>query len=127
MWKIQGFKKLKKQDKNELLKTYKDFRFTYGLARLTHAHNNFMQMLAENGIVCFLGYIFAFGYVLWSNLKNYLFNKNPYALMIVGATGALMIQGLTEYNFGNSSVMKIYWLVLACLIILANKYNQESC
>lgn len=127
LWKIQGFKKLKKQEKEELLNEYKDFRFVYGLSGLSHAHNNFMQMLAENGIVGILGYIFAFGYVLWCNLKNYLFNKNPYALMIVGSTGALMLQGLTEYNFGNSSVMKIYWLVLACLIILASKYDQESC
>ena len=126
LWKIQGFKKLKKQERSELNKAYSKFRFEYSLTKLNHAHNNLLQMLAENGLVGFLAYIFAFGFILWRNIKNYLPNKNPYALMIVGSTGALFLQGLTEYNFGNSSVMKIYWLVLACLIILASKYNDKS-
>lgn len=125
LWKVQGYKKLKKQERNEFNKAYSKFRFEYSLSKLNHAHNNLLQMLAENGLVGFIGYIFAFGYILWSNFKNYLLNKNPYALMIVGSTSALILQGLTEYNFGNSSVMKIYWLVLACLLILASKYNDK--
>ena len=52
-------------------------------------------------------------------------NKNPYALMIAGSTGALVLQGLTEYNFGNGAVMKLYWLVLGCLVVLAGWYNKE--
>ena len=124
LWKIQGYKKLKKQERNEFNKAYSKFRFEYSLSKLNHAHNNLLQMLAENGLVGFIGYICAFGFILWKNFKNFLLNKNPYALMIVGSTSALLLQGLTEYNFGNSSVMKIYWLVLACLIILASKYND---
>ena len=124
LWKVQGYKKLKKQERNEFNKAYIKFRFEYSLSKLNHAHNNILQMLAENGLIGFIGYIFAFGFILWKNFKNFLLNKNPYALMIVGSTSALFLQGLTEYNFGNSSVMKIYWLVLACLIILANKYND---
>ena len=96
------------------------------LVKLDHAHNNFMQMLGENGLVGLFGYVCAFGYILWSGLKNYLLNQNPYSLMIVGSTSALLLQGLTEYNFGNGAVMKIYWLVLACLIVLANKYNGKT-
>ena len=123
LWKLQGYKKLKKQERNEFNKRYGKFRFEYSLSKLNHAHNNLLQMLAENGLVGFIGYVFAFGYILWINFKDYFANKNPYALMIVGSTGALLLQGLTEYNFGNSSVMKIYWFVLACLIVLVSKYN----
>lgn len=46
--------------------------------------------------------------------------------MVVGSTTALMLQGLTEYNFGNGAVMKIYWFVLACLIVLSREYNKET-
>ena len=96
------------------------------LGKLDHAHNNFMQMLGENGLVGLFGYVCAFGYILWSSLKNYLLNQNPYSLMIVGSTSALLLQGLTEYNFATGAVMKLYWLVLACLIVLASHYNKEE-
>ena len=119
-------KKMTKAKRNELYKAYVAQRKYEGIGRLTHAHNNFLQMLGENGLVGFAGYVFAFGYILWRNIKNYFVNKNPYALMIAGSTGALVLQGLTEYNFGNGAVMKLYWLVLGCLIMLAGCYNKES-
>lgn len=119
-------KKLTKEQVNVLAGANRKLWENKQLRGLTHAHNNFMQMLGENGIVGLLGYIIAFGFILWKNLKNYFVNKNPYALMIVGSTTALLLQGLTEYNFGNSSVMKIYWFVLACLIVLASAYNKAK-
>ena len=118
-------KKISKSELNKLASSNREKWQKDMLRKLNHAHNNFMQMLAENGIIGFFGYVFAFGYVLWHNLKKYLNDRNPYALMIVGSTTALKLQGLTEYNFGNSSVMKIYWLVLACLIVLVREYDNE--
>lgn len=119
-------RKMTKEQVNALANANRKAWENKHLRGLGHAHNNFMQMLGENGLVGLLGYIIAFGFILWKNLKNYFANKNPYALMIVGSTTALLLQGLTEYNFGNSSVMKIYWFVLACLIVLASAYNQEK-
>ena len=119
-------KKMTKAKLNELKNAYIAQQRYENIGKLTHAHNNFLQMLAENGIVGCMGYLFAFGYILWRNIKNYFANKNPYALMIVGSTGALVLQGLTEYNFGNGAVMKLYWLVLGCLVILASCYNKEE-
>lgn len=118
-------KKMSKAKRMELRNAYIAQQKYESVGRLTHAHNNFLQMLAENGVVGFVGYVFAFGYILWHNIKNYFTNKNPYALMIVGSTGALVLQGLTEYNFGNGAVMKLYWLVLGCLVVLAAYYNKK--
>lgn len=126
IWEIKGLKKLKQVDRRKIRSEYEKLAMPNLLVKLGHAHSNIFQILAENGLIGFLGYVFAFGFVLWKNIKNYLMNKNTYALMIVGYTTALMLQGLTEYNFGNSSVMKIYWLVLACLIVLIKVYNEEK-
>lgn len=94
--------------------------------QLSHAHNNFMQMLAENGIVGFVGFVIMFGYIILKNLIAWFKTRNVYALMIVSATVCLLLQGFTEYNVGNSAVIKIYWLVLGLLIVLSEFYKKET-
>lgn len=86
--------------------------------KLGHAHNNFMQMLAENGIVGFVGFVIMFGYIILKNLISWFKVKNVYALMIVSATVCLLLQGFTEYNVGNSAVIKMYWFVLGLWLVL---------
>lgn len=94
---------------------------------LTHAHNNFMQMLAENGVVGFAGFVIMFGYIILKNLIAWFKTRNVYALMIVSTTVCLLLQGFTEYNVGNSAVIKMYWLVLGLLVVLDNFYRKEHC
>jgi O-antigen ligase len=86
--------------------------------KLEHAHSNLLQMLAENGLIGFLGFILLAGYIVCRNFLDWWRTRSPYALMAVSATVGLFLQGLTEYNFGNSAVMKAYWLVLACVLVL---------
>lgn len=97
---------------------------------LGHAHNNFMQMLAENGAVGFLGFIFIIGYIVIHNILAFFKTKSPYALIISMSTLALLLQGLTEYNFGNSAVVKFFWLIISCLVVLDNldfnKYKNKT-
>lgn len=93
---------------------------------LTHAHNNFMQMLAENGIVGFIGFVIMFGYIIFKNLIAWFRTRNVYTLMIVSSTVCLLLQGFTEYNVGNSAVIKMYWLVLALCLILTKLSNVKT-
>lgn len=86
---------------------------------LSHAHNNFLQMLAENGIVGFVGFLTLLACFIGYSFKRFWQEKNPYALMMSMATLALILQGCTEYNFGNSAVMKSFWLVQGCLLVLS--------
>jgi len=92
---------------------------------LGHAHNNFMQMLAENGMVGFIGFTAMIGYFICHSFRRFWQTKSPYAFMISMSTLALVLQGLTEYNFGNSAVMKAFWLVLGCLLVLDYNYKKE--
>lgn len=93
---------------------------------LAHAHNNFLQMLAENGIVGFIGFISMFIYIAGYNLKQFFTEKNIYSLAICAVTVTLLLQGCTEFNFGNSAVVKSYWLVLGCLVVLAESFKKKE-
>lgn len=93
---------------------------------LEHAHNNFMQMLAENGMVGFLGFMTTFTYIIWHNFRKFLTSKNIYSIAICAVTITLLLQGFTEFNFGNSAVVKAYWLILGCLVVLVENVSKDN-
>ena len=82
-------------------------------------------MLAENGIVGFIGFISMFCYIIGHNFKKFLREKNIYSLAICAVTITLLLQGFTEFNFGNSAVVKAYWLILGCLVVLENNMEKD--
>lgn len=91
----------------------------------THYHSNIFQMLAENGAVGLIGYLYFVGYFFVKSFKQFLSAKCPLSLIMAASTFALFIQGLTEYNFGNSAVMKAYWLVMGCILV-ARACNKKA-
>ncbi len=91
---------------------------------LAHAHNNFMQMLAENGAVGFTGFLALLGAFIGVSFYRFWKYRNPYALIMCASTLALVVQGMTEYNFGNSAVMKCFWLTEGCLLVLAREWRD---
>ena len=92
---------------------------------LGHAHNNFLQMLAENGLVGCIGFVVMLAYIIGRNLVDFYQKRCPYSLIIACSTLALVLQGLTEYNFGNSAVMKSYWLMLGCILVMKERKKNS--
>ena len=93
---------------------------------IEHAHNNFVQMAAENGAVGLAGFLALISGFIGVSLWRFRKEKNPYALMMAASTLALVLQGLTEYNFGNSAVMKCFWLTEGCLLVLSRTWKDTQ-
>ena len=74
-----------------------------------HAHSNVFQVLAEQGIIGFSALVVLFGVILkrsWQGMSQGSF----WGYMLFFATLGLLLQGLTEFNFGNAVVIRLYWL-----------------
>ncbi len=75
-----------------------------------HAHSNIFQLLAEQGVLGFSAFVFLFGMILkrgWQGMKRGSF----WGYMLFFSTMGLLLQGLTEFNFGNAAVIRLYWLL----------------
>lgn len=58
------------------------YKFKQETQDLVHAHNNFVQVTAENGVLGTLGLLYFLGYFLWRSVKNWRQDKNPYDILV---------------------------------------------
>lgn len=75
-----------------------------------HAHNNVFQVLAEQGVLGFSAFCLLFGVILnrgWQGMRR----GSIWGYMLFFSTLGLLLQGLTEFNFGNAAVIRLYWLL----------------
>ncbi|WP_040682885.1 O-antigen ligase family protein [Thermosinus carboxydivorans] len=89
-----------------------------------HAHNNFFQVLAEYGLIGFIAFSYMFGYILFNAYVKLRDNQNNiWALAAILVTLGLLVQGLTEYNFGHSVIMRLYWFLLGLFYAAGRIYG----
>lgn len=79
--------------------------------KLGHAHNNLLHILAETGIIGILGFLGLFGYIIAHAMRYDSATPDTWVLVTILVTVSLFTQGLTEYNYGNSAVMRLYWMI----------------
>ena len=78
-----------------------------------HAHNTYLQLWAETGVIGLTIYCAMFGYILrWSWRRR----GNRYAAMIFFSTVGFLLYSLTDYTYSSFSAMRVYWFVFGiCL------------
>lgn len=80
---------------------------------LGHAHNNFMHVLAECGMLGFSALLMLWGYILIYGVAGwYKYRKSVY-LMLLATLMGLVLHGLTEYTWGTALTVKLFWLSIA--------------
>lgn len=95
------------------------------IQNLGHSHNNLLQIASESGILGLIGFLGFSIFVICKSLKNYIKTRNPYDLSIlVGFISYLFLFGSVDYTWGNSSGIRIFWIVMAIMIQL--KINENN-
>ena len=90
---------------------------------LTHAHNNFIHMLASTGAAGAFCFLVMWVYSIWFSVKKWFKTKQPVYLILFAVITGLMLQGLTEFNMGNSVVMHFFWAAIGCCLQWAKLFN----
>lgn len=94
--------------------------------KLGHAHNNFLHILAENGIIGFISFCYLFFHILHFHYLKYkqypqIFKRSWSGIACL-VTLSFLIQGMTEFNFGDSAVIRLYWFILGLSHAYQNLY-----
>lgn len=90
---------------------------------LSHAHNNFVQIGAETGIVGLLGFLYLNCYIIIRNFAEWKKDQNPFSLMLLSGWMGFTIFGMFDLTIDASAIMKILWFLLGTILVL--KSNQH--
>ena len=93
---------------------------------LGHSHNNLLQIASESGLLGLIGFLGFSIFVICKSLKNYIKTRNPYDLSIlVGFISYLFLFGSIDYTWGNSSGIRMFWIVMGIMIQLKINENDK--
>ena len=90
--------------------------------RRSHAHNNFLQIAAEAGLVGLAAFALVFATILRFGIETVRRSRDPVLRATalgacLGITGFL-VGGLTQYSFGDTEVASAMWATTAVLMRL---------
>jgi len=96
-----------------------------------HAHNNFLQMWVDTGIVGLGTFLFLFWIVLRAGWQAYCLlplTEEPLRCLALGGVLAVvgfLLGGLTQYNFGDAEVVVVFWATVA-VVMRTREWAEEK-
>ena len=88
-----------------------------------HAHNNFIQFFAENGLMGLLSYlVLEVSIFLWSWRRR----ENLYGMILFTSSLALLLYSLTDYTFAGYGAMRLYWLLMGVCAVGVSFSREEN-
>ena len=108
-------------------KTYREhYKLKQETQDLGHSHNNLLQIASESGILGLIGFLGFSFFIFCKSLIHYVKSRNPYDLSIMlGFISYLFLFGSIDYTWGNSSGIRIFWIVMGIMIQLKINENHK--
>lgn len=87
------------------------------MPNLAHAHNNFLQVAAETGVIGLAGFVYFCGYVLVTSLKNYRNDHNPCdKLIFIVFLSNIVIMGSFDLTLTTSPNIRLMTFLMAVFL-----------
>lgn len=100
-------------------------RYSYNEIVAPHAHNLFLQIVCDAGIVALVVFLLLLFHFFRDLCAAYCREKDPFsrlhqAAVIAGIAGFL-VQAMTDYSFYNYRVLLLFWAFLAVGLLIARR------
>ena len=101
---------------------YPKYKPAKGRQLVCHAHNNFIDMAVDSGLlglgifIWLLVTIYKVGFHIFKELEQGYFKGIAWGFL--GSFTAFLIAGLSQYNFGDSEVVMLFYFLLAMVMVI---------
>lgn len=96
-----------------------------------HAHNNLLQITLEGGylgLCMFLWWMATFGFLAWRAYCRVPAEDRALEALAVGILASFVgfhVAGLVEYNFGDSEVLEIFFMVMGLGLVVNERTRRD--
>ena len=97
-----------------------------------HMHSNLLQIALERGVpalIIWLGFLFIYARTLWRSLRQGSKLDWIERGILLGALGGLVgfcTSGLVHYNWGDSEVVMVFYMIMGLALFVARQFNKPS-
>jgi len=93
-----------------------------------HLHNNILQIGAERGLLCLAAFLWFIAELYRSLLRALRESEGDSHWVVLGSLAALtglIVAGLTEFNFGDSEVLILFFFLISIPFGLATHVQKD--
>jgi len=101
---------------------YPEYKPDEGRQLVSHAHNNFVDVAVDSGLlglgifIWLLVTIYKVGFHIFKELEDGYFKGIAWGFL--GSLTAFLIAGLSQYNFGDSEVVMLFYFLLGMVMVI---------
>ncbi|MBE2218168.1 MAG: O-antigen ligase family protein [Ignavibacteria bacterium] len=106
----------------DINKVYRQYKTPEFHGEGSHMHSNFVQILVNYGIFGLAAWLTLMLYIFYRQCRVYAVTKNKkilntLAVISISSMAALMVSGLTEWNFGDAEFAAVMWFNLSLAFV----------
>jgi hypothetical protein len=103
--------------------------FDNGNLPMGHMHNTALELAFERGVptlIAWMIWIFIYLKLLWQGLRrNLQWTERGILLGALGGTIGFLTSSLVHYNWGDSEVVMIFYLIMGCSLFILRGMNSD--
>ena len=109
---------------------YPEYKPAEGRQLVSNAHNNFIDMAVDSGLlglgifIWLLVTIYKVGFQIFKKLEEGYFKGIAWGFL--GSLTAFLIAGLSQYNFGDSEVVMLFYFLLGMVMVIPRIKEAKS-